>query len=107
MPGPETFYVYQFKVVLRGISPTIWRRSRRSTPSVAVRLAELAIEAGVPPGIWNIVHGGKDVTAVRLSGTHGLDWKLAPMNGSDPLSVVLIAILGSARKMKSPFNRAC
>jgi malonate-semialdehyde dehydrogenase (acetylating) / methylmalonate-semialdehyde dehydrogenase len=31
------------------------------TPSAAVRLAELALEAGVPPGIVNIVHGGKDV----------------------------------------------
>ena len=31
------------------------------TPSAAVRLAELALEAGVPPGILNIVHGGKDV----------------------------------------------
>ena len=30
-------------------------------PSVAVRLAELALEAGVSPGILNIVHGGKDV----------------------------------------------
>lgn len=31
------------------------------TPSVAVWLAELALEAGAPPGILNIVHGGKDV----------------------------------------------
>jgi malonate-semialdehyde dehydrogenase (acetylating) / methylmalonate-semialdehyde dehydrogenase len=31
------------------------------TPSVAVRLAELALEAGVPPGIFSIVHGDKDV----------------------------------------------
>src|ERR1700733_6335719 len=31
------------------------------TPSAAVRLAELALEAGVPPGILNVVHGGKDV----------------------------------------------
>jgi malonate-semialdehyde dehydrogenase (acetylating)/methylmalonate-semialdehyde dehydrogenase len=31
------------------------------TPSSAVRLAELALEAGVPPGIFNIVHGCKDV----------------------------------------------
>jgi malonate-semialdehyde dehydrogenase (acetylating) / methylmalonate-semialdehyde dehydrogenase len=30
-------------------------------PSVSVRLAELAHEAGVPPGILNIVHGGKEV----------------------------------------------
>jgi hypothetical protein len=26
MPGPQTPCVYQFKVVLRGISPMIWRR---------------------------------------------------------------------------------
>jgi malonate-semialdehyde dehydrogenase (acetylating) / methylmalonate-semialdehyde dehydrogenase len=31
------------------------------TPSAAVRLAELASEAGVPPGVFNIVHGGKEV----------------------------------------------
>ena len=31
------------------------------TPSAAVRLAELALEAGVPSGILNIVHGGNDV----------------------------------------------
>jgi malonate-semialdehyde dehydrogenase (acetylating) / methylmalonate-semialdehyde dehydrogenase len=31
------------------------------TPSTAVRLAELAHEAGVPPGIVNIVHGVKEV----------------------------------------------
>lgn len=30
-------------------------------PSVAVRLVELAHEAGVPPGIINLVNGGKDV----------------------------------------------
>jgi len=31
------------------------------TPSAALRLVELAHEAGVPPGILNIVHGGKEV----------------------------------------------
>jgi len=31
------------------------------TPSVAVRLAELALEAGLPPGILNVVHGDKAV----------------------------------------------
>lgn len=30
-------------------------------PSVPVRLAELAIEAGLPKGILNVVHGGKDI----------------------------------------------
>jgi malonate-semialdehyde dehydrogenase (acetylating) / methylmalonate-semialdehyde dehydrogenase len=31
------------------------------TPSSAVRLAELAVEAGVPPGIFNVVHGVREV----------------------------------------------
>jgi malonate-semialdehyde dehydrogenase (acetylating) / methylmalonate-semialdehyde dehydrogenase len=31
------------------------------TPSAAVRLAELALEAGVPPAIFNVVHGVREV----------------------------------------------
>jgi malonate-semialdehyde dehydrogenase (acetylating)/methylmalonate-semialdehyde dehydrogenase len=30
-------------------------------PMVTMRLAELAMEAGVPPGVLNVVHGGEDV----------------------------------------------
>jgi malonate-semialdehyde dehydrogenase (acetylating)/methylmalonate-semialdehyde dehydrogenase len=30
-------------------------------PMVSMRLAELALEAGLPPGVLNIVHGGEDV----------------------------------------------
>ena len=40
------------------------------TPSAAVRLAELALEAGVPPGILNIVHGDHpDIKAVSFIGS--------------------------------------
>ena len=36
MPAPEMLCVYQFKVVLRGISPLIWRRLLlRSDQSIA------------------------------------------------------------------------
>jgi malonate-semialdehyde dehydrogenase (acetylating) / methylmalonate-semialdehyde dehydrogenase len=48
-------------------------------PSVSVRLAELAIEAGLPKGIFNVVHGGKalveamadhpDIKAISLVGS--------------------------------------
>jgi malonate-semialdehyde dehydrogenase (acetylating)/methylmalonate-semialdehyde dehydrogenase len=35
-------------------------------PSVAVRLAELAVEAGLPPGVLNVVHGDKIVVDAIL-----------------------------------------
>ncbi|RKF21300.1 CoA-acylating methylmalonate-semialdehyde dehydrogenase [Altericroceibacterium spongiae] len=35
-------------------------------PSLAIRLAELAIEAGLPAGILNVVHGGKPVVDALL-----------------------------------------
>ena len=35
-------------------------------PSVPVRLAELMIEAGLPPGVLNVVHGGKDTVEAIL-----------------------------------------
>ena len=35
-------------------------------PSLSLRLAELAIEAGLPAGILNVVHGGKDVVDTLL-----------------------------------------
>ena len=35
-------------------------------PSVAVRLAELMIEAGLPPGVLNVVHGDKDIVEAIL-----------------------------------------
>lgn len=35
-------------------------------PSVPVRLAELMMEAGAPPGILNVVHGDKDVVEAIL-----------------------------------------
>ena len=35
-------------------------------PSVPVRLAELMIEAGLPPGVLNVVHGDKDTVEAIL-----------------------------------------
>lgn len=36
-------------------------------PLTAVRLAELALESGLPPGVLNIVHGGRDVVDALLT----------------------------------------
>jgi malonate-semialdehyde dehydrogenase (acetylating)/methylmalonate-semialdehyde dehydrogenase len=36
------------------------------TPTASIRLAELFIEAGVPKGVFNVVHGGKAVVDVLM-----------------------------------------
>ena len=35
-------------------------------PLSMMRLAELADEAGIPPGVWNVVNGGRDVVGAML-----------------------------------------
>ena len=35
-------------------------------PISQVRIAELVDEAGLPPGVWNVVHGGAEVVSVLL-----------------------------------------
>jgi len=39
-------------------------------PNTQTRLAELADEAGFPPGVWNIVHGGRTVVNGMLDHPH-------------------------------------
>ena len=80
-PGINVYSVRQPLGVVAGITPfnfpamiPLWMlapaialgnafilKPSERTPSAAVRLAELALEAGVPPGILNVVHGGKEV----------------------------------------------
>src|SRR6202040_4145773 len=80
-PGTNVYFIREPLGVVTGITPfnfpamiPLWMivpsiavgnafilKPPQQTPSVSVRLAELALEAGVPPGIVNIVHGGKDV----------------------------------------------
>jgi malonate-semialdehyde dehydrogenase (acetylating)/methylmalonate-semialdehyde dehydrogenase len=35
-------------------------------PICQTKIAELAEEAGIPPGVWNVVHGGRDVVSGML-----------------------------------------
>jgi malonate-semialdehyde dehydrogenase (acetylating)/methylmalonate-semialdehyde dehydrogenase len=80
-PGIDVYSIRQPLGVVAGITPfnfpamiPLWMlapaiavgnafilKPSERTPSVAVRLAELALEAGVPPGILNVVLGGKEV----------------------------------------------
>jgi malonate-semialdehyde dehydrogenase (acetylating)/methylmalonate-semialdehyde dehydrogenase len=42
-------------------------------PSVPMRLGQLMIEAGLPPGILNVVNGDKEAVDTLLSGRVGSD----------------------------------
>jgi malonate-semialdehyde dehydrogenase (acetylating)/methylmalonate-semialdehyde dehydrogenase len=59
-------------------------------PSVPVRLAELLIEAGLPPGILNVVHGDKDCVEAIL----------------DHPTIKAVSFVGSSDIAQSVFSRA-
>ena len=70
MPGPETLCVYQFKVVLRGISPMIWRRLLlRSDHSIADLHYTIQIAMG-----WSDAH-------LHRFHIHGKDYGVAHEGG--------------------------
>lgn len=46
---------------------TVVHKPAEESPLSALRLAELALEAGVPPGVWNVVTGEADAGAALAS----------------------------------------
>jgi malonate-semialdehyde dehydrogenase (acetylating) / methylmalonate-semialdehyde dehydrogenase len=112
--GVDTYFIRQPLGVCAGITPfnfpamiplwmfpmaivcgnTFVMKPSEQDPMTPMLLAELAIEAGVPPGVLNIVHGGKeavdalctheDVKAVSFVGSCGVGehvYKLASSHG--------------------------
>ncbi|KAF1718386.1 methylmalonate-semialdehyde dehydrogenase (CoA acylating) [Pseudoxanthomonas yeongjuensis] len=85
-PGIDVYSVRQPLGVVAGITPfnfpamiPMWMfgpaiacgnafilKPSERDPSVPVRLAELMIEAGLPPGVLNVVHGDKDTVEAIL-----------------------------------------
>jgi malonate-semialdehyde dehydrogenase (acetylating)/methylmalonate-semialdehyde dehydrogenase len=58
-------------------------------PSVPVRLAELMIEAGLPPGVLNVVHGDKEVVEAILRHP---DIKAVSFVGSSDIAQVVYSL---------------
>lgn len=56
---PAMIPLWMFPLALATGNTYVLKPSER-VPSAAVRLAELAMQAGVPPGVLNIVHGAHD-----------------------------------------------
>src|SRR5690606_11819053 len=56
---PAMIPMWMFPVAIACGNTFVLKPSER-TPQTAVLLAELLLEAGVPEGVFNIVHGGRD-----------------------------------------------
>jgi malonate-semialdehyde dehydrogenase (acetylating)/methylmalonate-semialdehyde dehydrogenase len=72
-------------------------------PSVPVKLAELMIEAGLPKGILNVVHGGKSVVDGIL-GHEGID--AVSFVGSTPIARYVYATAAAHGKRVQAFGGA-
>lgn len=79
---------YPAALVSRKVAPamiagdTIVLKPHELTPLSAIAMGRLFIEAGVPPGVVNIVTGGGKTVGERLTGAAGVD--LITMTGSVP-----------------------
>jgi malonate-semialdehyde dehydrogenase (acetylating)/methylmalonate-semialdehyde dehydrogenase len=108
--GVDTYTVLQPLGVCAGITPfnfpamiplwmfpmaiatgnTFGLKPSEPDPSVTMRLCELALEAGVPPGVLNVIHGGEDaVNAI-----------------CDHPDIKAISFVGSTRVGTHVYNRA-
>ena len=72
-------------------------------PSVPVKLAELAIEAGLPPGILNVIQGGKPAVDAILSNP---DIAAISFVGSTPIARYVYATAAASGKRVQAFGGA-
>jgi malonate-semialdehyde dehydrogenase (acetylating)/methylmalonate-semialdehyde dehydrogenase len=63
---PAMVPLWMFPIAL-GCGNTFVLKPSEKDPSCALRLAELLIEAGVPPGVFNVVNGGRESVDALLA----------------------------------------
>jgi len=69
------------------------------TPTNAVRLAAILVKAGVPPGVFNVVHGGGDIG--RYLATHSAIAKVS-VTGSVPTGRKVAVSAGEQSPVEAP-----
>ncbi len=62
---PAMIPLWMFPIAIGAGNTFVLKPSER-TPLTSVRLAELALEAGFPPGVLNVVHGAQDAVNALL-----------------------------------------
>lgn len=66
---PAMVPLWMFPIAL-GCGNTFVLKPSEKDPSCALRLAELLSEAGVPPGVFNVINGGREAVDALLEHTH-------------------------------------
>ena len=62
---PAMIPLWMFPIAIAAGNAFVLKPSER-TPLTGLRLAELFLEAGLPPGVLNVVHGGRDAVDALL-----------------------------------------
>ncbi|MBL8558009.1 MAG: CoA-acylating methylmalonate-semialdehyde dehydrogenase [Hyphomonadaceae bacterium] len=91
---PAMIPMWMFGVAIACGNTFVLKPSERD-PSVPVRLAELMLEAGAPPGVLNVVHGDKEVVDAIL--THP-DIKAVSFVGSSDIAQYVYSTGGAHGK---------
>jgi malonate-semialdehyde dehydrogenase (acetylating)/methylmalonate-semialdehyde dehydrogenase len=84
---PAMVPMWMFPIALACGNTFILKPSEKD-PSLAVRLAELLSEAGLPPGVFNVLHGDREAVATLL--THP-DVAAVSFVGSTPIAEYIYA----------------
>src|SRR5262249_2446442 len=69
--GPTAVYAFVAAILSAGNSLVL--KPAEQTPMTAVLMAELALEAGIPPGVFNVVQGAGEVVGAALVAAPGVD----------------------------------
>jgi phenylacetaldehyde dehydrogenase len=77
---------------------TVVLKPAEQTPLSAIRLAELALEAGLPEGVLNVVTGFGETAGAALAGHNGVD-KIAFTGSTEVGKIIVRAAAGNLKKV--------
>jgi phenylacetaldehyde dehydrogenase len=77
---------------------TVVLKPAEQTPLSAIRLAELALEAGLPEGVLNVVTGFGETAGAALAGHEGVD-KIAFTGSTEVGKIIVKAAAGNLKKV--------
>jgi acyl-CoA reductase-like NAD-dependent aldehyde dehydrogenase len=104
--GPSAVFAFAAAIISAGNSVIL--KPAEQTPMTAVLMAELALEAGIPPGVFNVVQGTGEAVGAPLVTAPGVD--AISFTGSVPTGKAIQAAAAAGVKRvglelggKSPF----